>query len=264
VHHPSPHLRSFETKLGNPSLTRFALKQDAGCRCVFSHHFHSLVLRCKLTNLLPWFWGTNEETVTVILRPKSPNYSSGFEAKLPNRWPWFWGSNQEIVEVLLKPNHWQTVTIGFEAKLGNPYFLSPPRVRCGSHMASPNLPIVRPPSTWLVPDHPRSSAPSLLLIPQSSLLLAMSHSPPTYHETSNHVSLNRITQYGVSSTEMHRFQIQTKPCQLLITQINQGINHLISQRDNLGKRRRVEDKTYLFCADSESIPHIFFECIVAK
>jgi hypothetical protein len=34
-------------------------------------------------------------------------------------------------------------------------------------------------------------------------------------------------------------------------------------RDNQGKRR-VEDKTYLLCTDSDSIHHLFFECIVAK
>jgi hypothetical protein len=46
----------------------------------------------------------------------------------------------------------------------------------------------------------------------------MSHSPPTHHETRKHVSPNRMTLFGVTSTEM---QIQTKSSQLLITQINQ-------------------------------------------
>jgi hypothetical protein len=63
---------------------------------------------------------------------------------------------------------------------------------------------------------------------QSLSLLIMSHSPPTHHDTSNHVSPNRINQSEVSSTEMQRIQIQTKPSQLLITQINQGTNHLVS------------------------------------
>jgi hypothetical protein len=39
-------------------------------------------------------------------------------------------------------------------------------------------------------DHPRSSAPGLLLLPQSSLLHAMPHLPPVHHETSKHDSLN--------------------------------------------------------------------------
>jgi hypothetical protein len=44
-----------------------------------------------------------------------------------------------------------------------------------------------------VPDmcnHPRSSAPGLLLLPQSSLLHVMPHLPPAHHETSKHDSPN--------------------------------------------------------------------------
>jgi hypothetical protein len=39
-------------------------------------------------------------------------------------------------------------------------------------------------------DHPRSSAPDLLLLPRSSLLDAMPHLPPAHHETSNRDSPN--------------------------------------------------------------------------
>jgi hypothetical protein len=39
-------------------------------------------------------------------------------------------------------------------------------------------------------DHPRSSAPCLLLLPRSSSLHAMPHLPPTHHETSKYDSLN--------------------------------------------------------------------------
>jgi hypothetical protein len=45
-----------------------------------------------------WFWGPNQETVAVILRPKSPNQSYQF-----------WGPNWEIFHHL-----------GFEAQLRNP------------------------------------------------------------------------------------------------------------------------------------------------
>lgn len=34
-------------------------------------------------------------------------------------------------------------------------------------------------------------------------------------------------------------------------------------RDNLAKRRHVEDKTYVFCNEPETIQHLFFDCIVA-
>jgi hypothetical protein len=35
-------------------------------------------------------------------------------------------------------------------------------------------------------------------------------------------------------------------------------------RDNLEKRRHVDDKSCLFCSDLESISHLFFECVVAR
>jgi hypothetical protein len=35
-------------------------------------------------------------------------------------------------------------------------------------------------------------------------------------------------------------------------------------RDNLGKRRRVDDKTCLFCNELESVHHLFYECVVAR
>jgi hypothetical protein len=38
---------------------------------------------------------------------------------------------------------------------------------------------------------PRSSAPGLLLLPQSSSLHAFPHLPPAHHETSKHDSLNK-------------------------------------------------------------------------
>jgi hypothetical protein len=34
-------------------------------------------------------------------------------------------------------------------------------------------------------------------------------------------------------------------------------------RDNLSKRRKVEDPTCLFCNEHESVNHLFFECAVA-
>jgi hypothetical protein len=40
-------------------------------------------------------------------------------------------------------------------------------------------------------------------------------------------------------------------------------NRLLT-RDNLCKRRKVDDSTCLFCAEQESIQHLFFECVIAK
>jgi hypothetical protein len=165
--------------------------------CPHTVFIRSLDLRWKPINLLPlsieaqtkkpsrWFWGPNHQTVDL-----------GFEAQTKKPSRWFWGLNH------------QTITTGFEAKPENPRFSSPPHVWCGSYTMSPDLPVIQPPSTWLVPDHPRSSAPSLLHLPWSSSLPAMSHSPPTHHETSKHVSLQRITQYGLVQPKHAKFKFK--------------------------------------------------------
>jgi hypothetical protein len=42
------------------------------------------------------------------------------------------------------------------------------------------------------------------------------------------------------------------------------INNRVLTRDNLAKKRKVEDGSCLFCAEKETIQHVFFECVVAK
>jgi hypothetical protein len=190
---PSPVLRK---KLWNPSSTCFMMKQAVGCQRVSSHRINLLNAFESQTDKPPptWFWGTNQETVIVILRPKSPN-----------RRHWIWGPNKEIVTVVLRSNHWQIIITSFEVKPENPRFSSPTCVRCKSHMTSLDLPIVWPPSIWLVPNHPWSSAPSLLLLSRSSSLPIMSHSPPTHHETNKCVSPHRITQYRLVQPKCAEF-----------------------------------------------------------
>ena len=39
-------------------------------------------------------------------------------------------------------------------------------------------------------------------------------------------------------------------------------NRLVT-RDNLAKRREIRDATFLFCSESETIMHVFFEWCVA-
>jgi hypothetical protein len=41
-------------------------------------------------------------------------------------------------------------------------------------------------------------------------------------------------------------------------------NNKILTRDNLAKRKNLDDKTCLFCKEDESIHHIFFDCCAAK
>ena len=41
-------------------------------------------------------------------------------------------------------------------------------------------------------------------------------------------------------------------------------NNKCLTRDNLAKRRHVEDPTCVFCGENESINHLFFDCVVAS
>jgi hypothetical protein len=42
------------------------------------------------------------------------------------------------------------------------------------------------------------------------------------------------------------------------------INNRVLTRDNLAKRRKVEDESCLFYAKKETVHHVFFECAIAK
>jgi hypothetical protein len=150
-----------------------------------------------------WFWGPTQETVAVILRPKSPNWScrfwgpnwktvaTGFEAK-----------PEKTVPMVLRLNHWQTVDHGFEAQPRNHWV--------------PDL-----------CDHLRSTTPGLLLLPWSSSLHVMPHLSPAHHETSKHDSpLKQKTK--VKQPKCPGFEF--KPRQVNdSSQSNQGTNYLVSQ-----------------------------------
>ena len=41
-------------------------------------------------------------------------------------------------------------------------------------------------------------------------------------------------------------------------------NNKVLTRDNLHKRRHVEDRTCLFCSELETVDHLFFDCFLAK
>jgi hypothetical protein len=41
-------------------------------------------------------------------------------------------------------------------------------------------------------------------------------------------------------------------------------NGKVLTRDNLAKRRHVDDSTCLFCNEAESAVHVFFDCCVVK
>jgi hypothetical protein len=42
------------------------------------------------------------------------------------------------------------------------------------------------------------------------------------------------------------------------------VNKRVLARDNLAKRRKVEDESCLFCNEKETSQHLFFDCAVAK
>jgi hypothetical protein len=42
------------------------------------------------------------------------------------------------------------------------------------------------------------------------------------------------------------------------------VNNRTLTRDNLAKRKKVDDRSCLFCSEEESVQHLFFDCAVAK
>jgi hypothetical protein len=42
------------------------------------------------------------------------------------------------------------------------------------------------------------------------------------------------------------------------------VNNKVLKRDNLSKRKHVDDVLCLFCAESESMHHLFFYCCIAR
>jgi hypothetical protein len=115
-------------------------------------------------------WRNRQTVACLILRPKLINRCGYFEAQIT-----------KTVLPVLRSNR-KTVDLGFEAQLRNSRSSSH-RAQYGLYTMSPGLLIVRPSSIRPVLDHPRSSAPGLLLLPRSSSLSAMMHLSPTHHET---------------------------------------------------------------------------------
>jgi hypothetical protein len=140
-----------------------------------------LGFEAQTKKLLQWFWGPNHQTVVASFEAQTgkleatdfeskpgETVTTGFEAK-----------SGEIVPVVLRPNHRQIVELGFEAQPRNTRSSSP-RVWCRPHIASLDLPIVRPPSTQPVPDQPQSN---------STLAKSMTHHNQTKELTTWFINL---------------------------------------------------------------------------
>jgi hypothetical protein len=99
---------SLEARLKNSILICFHVKQAPRSRRVSRAVF--IIHRfCDATDkpYPAWFYGPNQEIIAVILRPKSPNRSCRF-----------WGPNWETWATDFETKSEETVTTGFEAKLG--------------------------------------------------------------------------------------------------------------------------------------------------
>ncbi len=165
----------------------------------------SLCWFCDATDKLisTWFWGPNQETVAVILRPKSPNQLS------------VWGLNWETLHHL-----------GFEAQPRNPRFWSP-RARCRPHTAPPDLSTARHLST-------RPVRPSPVLCTRSptraTVLVAARHVAPT-----SCTPRDKQTRFSERTKDKEKQKqnypgFEFKPCQVNdSSQSNQVTVHLVSQ-----------------------------------
>jgi hypothetical protein len=121
---------------------------------------------------------------------------------------WFWGQTTRTVATGFDAKPEETIDLGFEAKPRNSRSSSS-YARCRPYITSPNLLIVRPPSTRSTFDHLRSSAPSLLLLLRFSSLPAMSHLSLTHHGTSTRISPYE-TDCGVGPLKFLRFKFKPK------------------------------------------------------
>jgi hypothetical protein len=137
------------------------------------------------------FWDPNQETVKVILRVKSLNRSCRF-----------WGPNRK------------TIDLDFETQPRNPHSSSP-CAQYRSHTASPDLPIIQPPSARpvLTISGPLHQVFYSCLDPHWC--------PPCctcYLHTTRQVNIIfQMKQNKGKTTEISRIWIRTSTCQWLIT-----------------------------------------------
>jgi hypothetical protein len=197
-------------------------------------------LRPKLGNPPPpGFWGSTKKLTTGFDTKLGEIVATGFEAK-----------SEKTIATDFEAKPEKTVATGFEAKpkkidatgfeakpektvyhrfwcqtTGKPSTLV---LRLNQETCAPRLLVhggadctQRHQTSWSsgyrVPDlcdHPRSSAPILLLLPCSSSLLAMPHLPSVHHEASKRDSPNEA-KIMVKPPKMSQIQIQTSSSQWL-------------------------------------------------
>jgi hypothetical protein len=166
-------------------------------------------------NRWPWFWGqTKKSTIGFEAKPGEA-VATNFEVKLKKTVPLVLRPKHwQTVPVVLRPNHWQTIELGFEAQPRN-LRLSSSHARCRSHIVSPDLSIVWPPSTQHVRlflvlcTRSHTSATILIAVRQAA--------PATYTPWDKQTWFSTWYKDERKTTEMYWIQIQTSRSQWLIT-----------------------------------------------
>jgi hypothetical protein len=179
----------FEAKLGETVITSFEVKLEKTVATSFEAKPVKTVaagFEAKpLETIITGFEAKPLETITTGFEAKPlETITAGFKVKsLTNRRHRFWGQTNE------KPSKWfwgqttdklSTLVLRLNQETRTPSLHMPGVDR------TQRQPTSRP-QDHRVPDlydHPRSSAPDLLLLPWSSSLQAMPHLPPAHHETS--------------------------------------------------------------------------------
>jgi hypothetical protein len=151
--------------------------------CPHTVFIRSSVLRRKPTNLLPpgfeaqtnksprWFWGPNHQTIDL-----------GFKAQIKKPSQWFWGQTTDKPSPpVLRLNQKTLVSCLLHVYNAD---------RTRRHPTSQSSGHWEPDLCLIIPD-------PLHQVSYSSSLPTMSHSSPTHHETSKHISPHWITESGL-------------------------------------------------------------------
>jgi hypothetical protein len=155
---------SWHMPISSSSFCRF-------CDATDNHSLLNFEIQTKKSS--QWFWSTNHQTVTVVLRLKPKNPQP--QVLRPNREKpsyWFWGQTTDKPSTLV-------VRLNQETRASHLLVYG---VACAQHH-----PTSQSFGHWVpnMCNHPWSSAPGLLLLTWSLSLPAMPHLSPAHHETSN-------------------------------------------------------------------------------
>jgi hypothetical protein len=199
---------NFEAKLEKTAATGFEVKPAKTVWMVMRPN-HSQTVATS-------FEAKPAKTVRVVLRwNHSQTVANDFEAQTDEKpSQWFWGQSTDKPSTLV-------LRLNQETRASRLHVHGADRTQCH--------PISRSPGHW-VPDlfnHPRSSAPGILLLPLSLLLHVMPHQPSAHHETGKHDSPNETKikekKWNYPGFEFTPHQVNDS------SQSDQATNHLVSQ-----------------------------------